>query len=117
LSAISIRLIILLIINVAFYSCQPEKEKIIGHWHSLTDKSGNYYSVDFSDSLESTNKLSDLGWQEEHKRRHNEVILYPILLEPISNIKIHTNTLIVNDEYAFVKVKEHQLTSESTVML
>ena len=87
-------------------SCRNESDKLMGHWHSVPNNSGEYYTLDFNDSLQTLNKLGTIGLKEEFKRVEGEVFLYPLTFEPTSDYQISNDTLTIDGQYKFVRIVE-----------
>jgi hypothetical protein len=102
------RIVQLLILTFLLSACRTENDKMLGHWHSVPFEDGSFWTLDVTDSTTQTNRYNHSRYQQEYNRIFNykgEEILW-IDYEEYRNIEIKNDTLLLNEHFRFIRVKE-----------
>lgn len=101
------RIVYISIIAFTLFACRTVPDELLGHWHSVPSEDGYYYTFDISDSTTLVNKYDlETGEPETNRfdKNGNEEIVFR--WESFHDYEIIYDTMILNEAYKFVKVKE-----------
>ncbi|MFY0608303.1 MAG: hypothetical protein JXR10_16415 [Cyclobacteriaceae bacterium] len=101
------RIVQLFGLTLLLFSCRTESDKLIGHWHSVHQEDGHYWTLDVTDSSTTVNKY-DIETSEPETIRFDkngdELIVF--MWEEYRNFNVTNDTLVIAEHYRFVRVDE-----------
>lgn len=100
------RIVQLIILAYSLSACQTEKDKLIGHWHSVPLEDDYYWTLNISDSTTQVNKYStgEPEFLRYHEETGEESIFFDF--EGYPDFEIRNDTLFIDENFRFLRAQE-----------
>ncbi|WP_370089643.1 hypothetical protein [Ekhidna sp.] len=105
------RIFQLLVLTFLLSNCQPDEDRLIGHWESTPRDDGSYLTLDVTDSTTQVNKYDLFSYHQVFNRiyNHKNQEILVIDYEDYVDFKIINDTLFINENLKFFRREERNI--------